>query len=70
MTLDWSALSRNQYPACGDDIADRWNPVTKMFECECGFRITETKMREVISRVQSRKLKNEIDMEIERSRWE
>ena len=49
--MNWANLKENKCPQCNEDLAkaemDRWNRLV----CDCGFKITERRMGELVSKM-------------------
>ena len=56
--MDWKKLKENLYPSCGK-LLSRFNPITKIFSCGCGFSISELRFKQVVTK--------EVEDEIEKN---
>ena len=49
MKLDWENLRRNKCPKCSKDLAKSINIKTMIFECPCGFKISQKRYKEIVT---------------------
>lgn len=61
--MKWQNLKENKCPKCDKDLAEAFNPVTKMFECSCGFKIREAKFNQIVSGIINKDLSKKLDEE-------
>jgi len=56
--MDWKKLKENLCPSCSK-LLSRFNPVTKIFSCGCGFSISELRFKQIVAK----EVEDEIDQE-------
>ena len=49
--MDWSNLVINKCPKCSEDLTESAVFSEGMFECNCGFKIRESKYKEIVSKI-------------------
>lgn len=47
--MKWNNLTKNKCPKCNKQLLQAWNPLTNMFDCKCGFSISQARMSKIIS---------------------
>ena len=48
--MKWSNLKKNNCPQCGKNLTTHYFPMTKTFECPCGYKIGEMKYKQIVSK--------------------
>ena len=51
--LDWSALEINHCPKCGEELP---NALEELVVCNCGFRIRESRYKEIVKSLENREI--------------
>jgi len=62
--MDWSNLKENKCPNCSKDISTTYSLITKMFECNCGFKITAEKFNKIVTSKVMSEIENEVEQKL------
>ena len=47
--MKWNNLTKNKCPKCNKGLLSAWNAQSNMFDCKCGFSISQARMQKIIS---------------------
>ena len=67
--MNWGNLKQNKCPQCAHDLSDKL--VGKMFICTCGFKISDAKFREIVTKQVNKSNDSYFaNMDRERQNWQ
>lgn len=59
--MNWYNLLKNKCPKCSKSIAGYYHAATDMFECACGFKISQQRYKEIVTDQSGHQLRREAE---------